>query len=303
MPRRGANHLSANRLGGVVEVGVDEDHLHAQLLEPVAASRALEGGVDASAGALRVGRPEDEHLGVLQRVLEEVVLLGDAEAVAEAPHVHAAPVPAFPAVGVVLPVGEAHQVHEAVVGAGAVPVDPPQVVRARRREHRRRPPLPLEADHLAGDDVQGLVPADGLVAGHPAVLGVPLAVGVEVHPLERGEDALRRVDGRPVGDGEGRQGGPARRRELAPPRLDGPRRPVAVVQLERDDAEDPAVLHVHVHRPAGGEIREPNDLLHLCLLRLPEGQAALSGQLLTTTSITAGLVPLLMTDLPSLGPM
>ena len=60
-----------------------------------------------------------------------------------------------------------------------------------------------QPDYLAGDDVQGLVPADGLVAGDAAVLGVAPAgpggaggpAGVEVHPLERGEDALGRVDG------------------------------------------------------------------------------------------------------------
>ena len=148
----------------MVEVGVDEDHLHAQFLEPVAARSALEGGVDTSARALRVGRPEDDHLGVLQPVFQQIVLLGNAQPVGEAPHVHPRPVPALPAVGVVLPIGEAHQVHEAVVGAGAVAHDAPEMVRARGGEDRRRTLLALEPDYLVGDYVQGLVPADGFVA-------------------------------------------------------------------------------------------------------------------------------------------
>ncbi len=163
----GGEPLVGKQAGGVVEVGVDEHHLHAQFLEPVAARGALEGGVDASARALRVGRPEDDHLRVLERVFQQIVLLGDAQAVAEAPHVHAGPVPAFPAVGVVLSVGEAHQVHEAVVGAGAVTHDTPEMVRPRGSEDGRRPLLALQPDYLLGDDVQGLVPADGLVAGMP----------------------------------------------------------------------------------------------------------------------------------------
>ena len=93
--------LVREELGGGVVVGIDEHHLDAELLHPVAPRRALEGGVDAAAGGLGVGRPEDDHLGVLERVLEEVVLLGDAEAMAVAPHRHGAPVPPLPAVGVV----------------------------------------------------------------------------------------------------------------------------------------------------------------------------------------------------------
>ena len=121
----GGEPFVGEQAGGVVEVRVDEDHLYAQSLEPVAAGRAFEGSVDAAARAFRVGRPEDDHFGILQSVFQQVVLLGDAEAMAEAPHVHAAPVPAFPTVRVVFAIGKTDQVHEAVIGAGAVAQNAP----------------------------------------------------------------------------------------------------------------------------------------------------------------------------------
>jgi hypothetical protein len=184
-----------------------------------------------ASGGLRVRRPEHHHLCVLEGVFEEVVLLGDAEAVGEAPHVGATPLPAFPAVRVVLAVGEPDEVHEAVVGAEAVADVSPEVVGAGGGHHRRRPELALDADHLGGDHAERLVPADGLVAGLAALVGVAVSFGVEVDPLERRKDALRRVDRRPVGDGPRRECGLARWGVLAAARVDGPRRAVAVGEL------------------------------------------------------------------------
>jgi hypothetical protein len=182
---------------------------------------------------------------------------------AEAPHMHPTPVPAFPAVGVVLPIGEAHQVHETVVGAGAIAQDAPEVMRTRGGEDRCRSQLSLEPNYLVGNDAQSLVPADGLVPGDSTVLSVPIPIGVEIHPLERGEDALGRVDGRLTGGYVRGDSGPPRGREITPPRVYGPRGSVAVVQFERDDAEDLAVLHINVHRPSGGEICEPDYRFHI----------------------------------------
>ncbi len=107
-PRR--EPLVGDKAGRVVVVRVDEDHLDAQLFEPEPADRALESGVDPTPRALGVGRPEDDHLRVLERVLQQVVLLGDAQAVAESPHVHATPVPPFPAIRVVSGLDHPHQV-------------------------------------------------------------------------------------------------------------------------------------------------------------------------------------------------
>ncbi len=259
-PRSRREPLVAEQAGGVVVVGVDEHHLDAEFLEPEAARGALEGAVHSS-GRLGVGRPEDHHLGVLERVLEEVVLLRDAEAVAEAPHVGAAPLPALPAVRVVLGIGEADEVHEAVVGAEAVAHVAPEMVGAGGRHHRRRPVLALDAQHLGGDHVERLVPADGFVGGLAAILDVALAVRVEVDALERRHDAVRRVDGGAVADRPGRERRLARRGERTAARRDGPGRRVGLVELQRDDALDAPVLDVHVHRPAGGQIGESPDSL------------------------------------------
>ncbi len=276
VPGRGANHLSATRPGGVVVEGIDSDHSHPEILEPLPPGRALERGVDAAAGGLGVGRPEHDHLAVLERVLQQVVLLGQAQAVALAPHVRGAPVPALPGVGVVLAVGEAHQVHEAEVGAVPVADVAPHVVRTRGAEDGAGPVLPFDPFDLGRDDVERVVPGDGLVAGDTAVLrvaaagagGAGSAVGIEVHALERRQDALGRVDQRPVPDGVGRAGGLARRGEGPAPRLDAPRRSIRVVELDGGHAEDPAVLHVHEQRAPVGTGGQPLDsprcLRHPC---------------------------------------
>ena len=91
----GREPLVADEAGGVVVERVDEHHLDAGFLHPVPADGGLVRGVDTGVH-FRVGRPEDDHLAVLHGVLEQVVLLGVAQAPAEAPHVHAAPVPALP---------------------------------------------------------------------------------------------------------------------------------------------------------------------------------------------------------------
>ena len=57
----GREPLVADEPGGVVVERVDEDHLDAEFLQPVAADGGLVRGVDAGVG-LRVGRPEDDHL-------------------------------------------------------------------------------------------------------------------------------------------------------------------------------------------------------------------------------------------------
>jgi len=200
----------------VVEVGIDEHHLDAELFHPEAAGRALERRVDAASAGLRVGRPEDHHVGMLQSVFQQIVLLGDPQPVTIAPHVRSAPVPAFPAIGVVLPIGEADQVHEAEIRAVAIADVAPQMVGPRCREDRRWADLPFYPDHFIADDVQGFVPGDGLVSGDAAVLEVAVAFGIEVHPFERSEDPFGRVDHGLLSHGVRGERGPTRGLELPP---------------------------------------------------------------------------------------
>ena len=139
-------------------------------------------------------------------------------------------------------------------------------MRRRGGRHRSRAVLALEADHLVGDHVQGFVPAYRLVSGHAAFVDVALALGIEVDPLERGEDSFGRVDGGLVSDGPRRKGGLSGRGELATPGLDRPRGPVAGVEFEGDDAQDLSILNVNVNRATGCEVRQPTYFRHLDVL-------------------------------------
>ena len=87
------NPLAAEVGGGVVEIGIDVDHLDAELARPLATARALE-----AVGRVRVAGPEHDHLGFLQAVLHGAVELRAAQSQAVAPVVHGAPEPALPAV-------------------------------------------------------------------------------------------------------------------------------------------------------------------------------------------------------------
>ena len=210
VPGRYEIHFSPTCRGGVVEEGVDEDLLDAALLEPQPPGGRLVAAVDAVRG-VGVVAPVDHQLGVSQRVLEQVVVLRVAEPPPEAVGVGRAPVPAFPAVRVVQDVGEPDEVEEPRPGRGPVAEVAPVVVRRGPGRDRLGPVLGADALHLAGDQLERLVPADPLVAGLAAVLRVALPVGVEVDPLHRVEDALVRVDPSPLGQREGRDAGLARR--------------------------------------------------------------------------------------------
>ncbi len=250
--------------GGVVEVGIDEHHLDAELFHPEAAGRTLERRVDAAPARLRVRGPEDDHVGVFQSILQQIVLLGDAEAVTITPHVRAAPVPAFPAIGVVLPIREADQVHEAEIRAVAIAHVAPQMVGPRSGEDRRGADLPFHADHLVADDVQGFVPRDGLVSRDTPVLDVTVALWVEIHTLERREDPLGRVDHGFLRHRVRRKRGPTPRLEFPPSSLDRPALRVVLVQVDGRHADDPAVLHVHEDRTARGAVCQSFDFCHAC---------------------------------------
>jgi hypothetical protein len=205
-----------------------------------------------AARRLRVRRPEDHHLAVLECILEQVVLLRDAQAARKAPHVVATPLPAFPAVGVVLDVGHAPQVDEAIVGAEPVADVAPEMVRRGRGHYRGRTVLALQPDHLLGHHVERGVPADGLVPGLATLVDVAIALGVEVDALERRQDALGGVDSGLVRYRPRRECRASRRGELAASRFDAPGRPVTVVELERNDTNDLAILYIHMHRTARG---------------------------------------------------
>ena len=117
----------AEQTGGMVHKRIDKDHLDAEFLQPEAPGCGFEGGIDAM-GCLRIRGPEDNHLGILERIFEQVVLLRDAKPPGETPLMHATPVPAFPAVRVVVRVGVADQIHKTEIGAVAIADIAPQMM-------------------------------------------------------------------------------------------------------------------------------------------------------------------------------
>ena len=211
------------------------------------------------AGRLGVTGPEDDHLALLEEVLDRAVELAAAGPHAVAPVVLGAPGPTLPTVGIVHHARVPDGVEEAPVGAEEVPEGAPGVVRAVRREHRAGAVLAPHAHDLAGDDIQGFIPADALVAGDATGLGVTLAVRVEVDALHRVEQAVRRVHRGPGRQGVWRQAGLARRGETAAARRDGPRRRVVVVELDGRHAHDLAALDIHEDRAAVGVVRVARD--------------------------------------------
>src|SRR5207344_20629 len=93
--------FAAQELNRVVVVRVDVDELDAGFLEPLPPDRALERAIRAAV-RLRVARPEHDHLGFLETVLDGAVRLTLSDAPRAAPVVRCAPIPAFPAVRVVV---------------------------------------------------------------------------------------------------------------------------------------------------------------------------------------------------------
>jgi hypothetical protein len=161
-----------------------------------------------------------------------------------------APVPAFPAVRVVMDLGHADRVFEFAQRAQVVADVAPRVMRRVAARDRAVAVHRLLPRDLVRDDVERFIPADALVTRDAAVLRIALAVRIEIDALHRIEDPVGRVDRRFDGlavRGERRL---TRRRELLPFRLDRPRLRIVVVELDRRHADDLAVLDVDEQRSA-----------------------------------------------------
>ena len=195
------------------------DELDAGFLEPLPANRAFERAVGAAV-RFGVARPEHDHLGLFEPVLDGAVGLRLADAHRAAPVMRRAPVPAFPAVRVVMHLGHADRVLELAQRAQVVADVAPRVMRRMAARDRAVAMHRLLPRDLVRDDVERFVPADALVTRDAAVLRVALAVRIEVDALHRIQDPVGRIDGRLDGlavRGERRL---ARRRELLAFRFD-----------------------------------------------------------------------------------
>ena len=240
--------LVAHGARGAVVVRVDDHELDAHFLHPVTPDEVLLAAVHVG-GAVGVHRPEDDLLGVLEGVLQQLGLLAVAQAPPVAPGVGRAPVPPLPAVRVVEAHAVAQDVEEAAQGPELVVEEAPVVMgRGHGGDGRRAVRLP-DAGDLAGNEVQRLIPGDALVLVLAPQFRMPVPVGIEVLALEGVVDPVV-VDALPLRHFPALQRGLARRGVLLAPRVDGPRRGVGLVEDDRAHPGDDAVLDVHPHRPA-----------------------------------------------------
>src|SRR5262249_40811090 len=96
---------------------------------------------------------------------------------------HRAPVPAFPAVGVVMDLRVADRVAETEQRRKVVAATAHRMVRSMRYRHRARAVGPLQSLDLGGNEVERLIPRNTHIAGLAAVLRLALAGGIEVDPF------------------------------------------------------------------------------------------------------------------------
>ena len=165
----------------MIEVGRQGDDLDAGALEPF---RHLEGDRSghAQAGRLRIVAGEDDHLGVLEDVVPDRVLIGLAERGVEAPDVLGAPVIAFPAVRIadlLRPPAPAEVLLDHVEEVVAPEMQRLQVAAlpvaiGLDQDRLHRAVLVADAVQLLDHDVERPVPADARIAAAAAHLGIRL---------------------------------------------------------------------------------------------------------------------------------
>ena len=101
------------------------------------------------------------------------------------------PIPAFPAIGVVMDFRMANGIHEAEVGGEVISNIAPGMMRTMRRSDGARPVFALHAFDFTGNNVERFIPGDPLITGNAAVLRIAFAIGIEIHPFHRIEAAIR----------------------------------------------------------------------------------------------------------------
>src|SRR5262249_48190097 len=152
---------------------IDVNHLDAELgvLEPLAADGALLRPVGTT-GRFRISRPEYDHVAVLQAVLDRAVGLRLADAQWIAPMMDRAPVPALPAIGIVMYLGIADGIAEAMQGGEIVADIAPGMMRAVGYRHHAGAIRALKPLNFGRDKIERLVPRNPHIAGLAAIVRI-----------------------------------------------------------------------------------------------------------------------------------
>src|SRR6266571_655140 len=157
----GREPLARQELRRRVVVWIDVHDLYAELrvLQPLPANGPFLRAIRA-ARALGISGPEHDHVAVLQAVLDCAVGLRLADAKRVSPMVHIAPVPAFPAVGIMMDLRVTDSVAEAEQRGEVVTDIAPGVVRTVRYRHHAGTVGTLEPFDFAGDEIERFLPRD-----------------------------------------------------------------------------------------------------------------------------------------------
>ncbi len=135
------------------------------------------------AGGLGVSRPEHDQIAILQAVFNGAIGFGLTDPQAVAPVMDGAPIPAFPAIRVMMQMGHADRITEPVERAEVITDIAPGVMRAMRVGYRARAMDALLALNFGRDDINRLIPGNPFIARNTAILGVAFAIGIEIHPF------------------------------------------------------------------------------------------------------------------------
>jgi hypothetical protein len=98
---------------------------------------------------------------------------------------HTPPVPALPAIRIVIRIGKANQIQKSEQSAVTVTHMAPEVVRARCRHYCSWTILTFNALDLIGNDIRCFFPTDALILRFTSPSAVPFSIGIEIDPFER----------------------------------------------------------------------------------------------------------------------
>src|SRR3954464_6256952 len=143
-----------------------------------------------------------------------------------------APIPAFPAVGIVVDLRVADRIAETEQSREIIADIAPGMVRTVRDRHHTGPVRRLESLDLAGDEVERLLPGDAHITRFAAVLRVALALRIEIDALHWIQQPIGRIDDRLRILTRGSKRRRPRRRKLESARLNRPRRRILVAEID-----------------------------------------------------------------------
>ena len=247
--RQNGDPLVGEHGGAVVQIRADVDRLDADIAVKQAEAADLVAGAEAAGGGAGVAGFVEQQLAVLCNVGIEVGAVGHQAERLAAPEVLGSPEPALPGVRVADLHGEAAEQVEQLEHTAVGAMDHLGLAMAVALRIDGVGAIFLDdAADLALDDVEGLIPADALVAADAAGLRMALAVGIPVHALDGVQDAVRRVDALFPGDAHRAAGRLGRRLQHLAAGFDPPGVDVLVgilpVIAERTDAENFSILHI-----------------------------------------------------------